>query len=170
MTVAAETKALATELGQLLLRKNLSITTAESCTGGGIAYALTAIAGSSAYLDRSFVTYSNKAKQQMLAVRSATLLQFGAVSEETVAEMAAGALAAAQAGCAVAVSGIAGPGGGSAAKPVGTVCFGFAVSGHVVTARLAFHGDRDAIRSQSIDFALAQLIQLLTADTDSTTV
>ena len=170
MTVAAETKALATELGQLLLRKNLSITTAESCTGGGIAYALTAIAGSSAYLDRSFVTYSNKAKQQMLAVRSATLLQFGAVSDETVAERAGGALAAAQAGCAVAVSGIAGPSGGSAAKPVGTVCFGFAVAGHVVTTRLVFHGDRDAIRSQSIDFALTQLIQLLTADTDSTTV
>lgn len=138
MTVAAETKVLATELGQLLLRKNLSITTAESCTGGGIAYALTAIAGSSAYLDRSFVTYSNKAKQQLLAVRSATLLQYGAVSEETVHEMASGALAAAQAGCAIAVSGIAGPGGGSMAKPVGTVCFGFALAGHVVTTRLVF--------------------------------
>lgn len=170
MTVAAETKALATELGQLLLRKNLSITTAESCTGGGIAYALTAIAGSSAYLERSYVTYSNKAKQQMLAVRSATLLQFGAVSEQTVAEMAAGALAGAQAGCAIAVSGIAGPGGGSAAKPVGTVCFGFALAGHVVTTQLAFHGDRDAVREQSINFALHQMIQLLTADTDSTTV
>jgi len=170
MTVAAETKVLATELGQLLLRKNLSITTAESCTGGGIAYALTAIAGSSAYLDRSFITYSNKAKQQLLAVRSATLLQYGAVSEETVQEMAAGALAAAQAGCAIAVSGIAGPGGGSSAKPVGTVCFGFALAGHVVSTRLVFHGDRDAIRQQSIDFALQQMIQLLTADTDSTTV
>ncbi len=114
MTVPAQTQQLAAELGQLLLRKNCTITTAESCTGGGIAYSLTAIAGSSAYLDRGFITYSNKAKQQLLAVKSATLLQFGAVSEETVLEMAQGAAAAANADVAVAVSGIAGPDGGSA--------------------------------------------------------
>ncbi len=170
MTVPANIEALAFELGQLLLRKKLTITTAESCTGGGIAYALTAVAGSSAYLDRSFVTYSNKAKQQLLAVRSATLLQFGAVSEETVGEMASGALLAAQAGCAVAVSGIAGPGGGTPQKPVGTVCFGFAINGHVVTTKLLLHGDRSAIRLQSIQFALEQMILLLTEDPDSTTV
>ena len=152
------------ELGQLLLRKNLSITTAESCTGGGISYAITAISGSSAYLDRSFITYSNKAKQQMLGVKSATLLQFGAVSEETVVEMARGAAAAAGSNVAIAVSGIAGPTGGSPQKPVGTVCFGFAVDGHVVCTTLVFTGDREQVRQQSIDFALQQIILLLTAD------
>jgi nicotinamide-nucleotide amidase len=170
MTVPAHTETLASALGQLLLRKKLSITTAESCTGGGIAYALTAIAGSSAYLDRSFITYSNKAKQQLLGVKSATLLQFGAVSEDTVAEMAAGAAAAAGADCAVAVSGIAGPGGGSALKPVGTVCFGFYLAGEILTTGRLFDGDRAAVRQQSIDFALEQLISLLTAQIDSTTV
>ncbi|MBN8445802.1 MAG: nicotinamide-nucleotide amidohydrolase family protein [Gammaproteobacteria bacterium] len=164
MTVPTVTQQLATELGQLLLRKNLSITTAESCTGGGISYAITAISGSSAYLDRSFITYSNKAKQQMLGVKSATLLQFGAVSEETVVEMARGAALAAGSGVAIAVSGIAGPTGGSAQKPVGTVCFGFAVEGHVVSTTLVFAGDREQIRQQSIDFALQQTILLLTAE------
>ncbi len=164
MTVPTVTQQLATELGQLLLRKNLSITTAESCTGGGISYAITAISGSSAYLDRSFITYSNKAKQQLLAVKSATLLQFGAVSEETVVEMARGAAAAAGSNVAIAVSGIAGPTGGSPQKPVGTVCFGFAVEGHVVSTTLVFSGDREQVRQQSIDFALQQTILLLTAD------
>lgn len=170
MTVPAQTQQLAAELGQLLLRKNCTITTAESCTGGGIAYSLTAIAGSSAYLDRGFITYSNKAKQQLLAVKSATLLQFGAVSEETVLEMAQGAAAAANADVAVAVSGIAGPDGGSAFKPVGTVCFGFFLFGHTITTRVVFHGDRAAVRLQAIDFALQQLILLLTEQTHSTTV
>ena len=164
MTVPTVTQQLATELGQLLLRKNLSITTAESCTGGGISYAITAISGSSAYLDRSFITYSNKAKQQMLGVKSATLLQFGAVSEETVVEMARGAALAAGAQVAIAVSGIAGPSGGSPQKPVGTVCFGFAVDGHVVSTTVVFSGDREQVRQQSIDFALQQTILLLTAD------
>lgn len=164
MTVPTVTQQLATELGQLLLRKNLSITTAESCTGGGISYAITAISGSSAYLDRSFITYSNKAKQQMLGVKSATLLQFGAVSEETVVEMARGAALAAGAKVAIAVSGIAGPSGGSPQKPVGTVCFGFAVDGHVVSTTVVFSGDREQVRQQSIDFALQQTILLLTAD------
>jgi len=164
MTVPTVTQQLATELGQLLLRKNLSITTAESCTGGGISYAITAISGSSAYLDRSFITYSNKAKQQMLGVKSATLLQFGAVSEETVVEMARGAAAASGSDVAIAVSGIAGPTGGSPQKPVGTVCFGFAVAGHVVSTTLVFSGDREQVRQQSIDFALQQIILLLTAD------
>lgn len=155
---------LASELGQLLLRKKCSITTAESCTGGGLAYWLTAVAGSSAYLDRSFVTYSNKAKQQLLGVRSATLLQFGAVSEETVREMAQGAALAANAQVAVAISGIAGPGGGSAAKPVGTVCFGFSVDNVVTVQRLVFAGDRQQVRQQAIDHALRYSILLLTAN------
>lgn len=163
MTAETDSLQLATALGQLLLSKKFTITTAESCTGGGIGYWLTAVPGSSAYVDRGFITYSNKAKQQLLAVRSATLLQFGAVSEETVREMAQGAAKAAAADVAIAVSGIAGPDGGSAYKPVGTVCFGFYVSGHVASSRLVFAGDRQQVRQQAIDFALKQSIELLTA-------
>lgn len=164
MTEAIASFELASELGQLLLRKKSSITTAESCTGGGLAYWLTAVAGSSAYIDRSFVTYSNKAKQQLLGVKSATLLQFGAVSEETVREMAQGAALAANAQVAVAISGIAGPSGGSAAKPVGTVCFGFAIDNVVTVQRLVFVGDRQQVRQQAIDHALRYCILLLTAN------
>lgn len=163
MTVAADSLQLATELGQLLLRKKWTITTAESCTGGGIGYWLTAVPGSSAYVDRGFITYSNKAKQQLLAVRSATLLQFGAVSEQTVREMAEGAAKAANADMAIAVSGIAGPDGGSVYKPVGTVCFGFCVNGNIASSQLVFAGDRQQIRQQAIDYALKQSIELLTA-------
>jgi nicotinamide-nucleotide amidase len=163
MTVAADSLQLATELGQLLLRKKWTITTAESCTGGGIGYWLTAVPGSSAYVDRGFITYSNKAKQQLLAVRSATLLQFGAVSEQTVREMAEGAAKAANADVAIAVSGIAGPDGGSVYKPVGTVCFGFCVNGNVASSQLVFAGDRQQVRQQAIDYALKQSIELLTA-------
>ena len=163
MTVAADSLQLATELGQLLLRKKWTITTAESCTGGGIGYWLTAVPGSSAYVDRGFITYSNKAKQQLLAVRSATLLQFGAVSEQTVREMAEGAAKAANADMAIAVSGIAGPDGGSVYKPVGTVCFGFCVNGNVASSHLVFAGDRQQVRQQAIDYALKQSIELLTA-------
>ena len=163
MTAAADSLQLATELGQLLLQKKWSITTAESCTGGGIGYWLTAVPGSSAYVDRGFITYSNKAKQQLLAVRSATLLQFGAVSEETVREMAEGAAKAANANMAIAVSGIAGPDGGSVYKPVGTVCFGFCVNGNVASSQLVFAGDRQQVRQQAIDYALKQSIELLTA-------
>ena len=163
MTVAADSLQLATTLGQLLLRKKWTITTAESCTGGGIGYWLTAVPGSSAYVDRGFITYSNKAKQQLLAVRSATLLQFGAVSEQTVREMAQGAAKAANADMAIAVSGIAGPDGGSVYKPVGTVCFGFCVNGNVASSQLVFAGDRQQVRQQAIDYALKQSIELLTA-------
>jgi nicotinamide-nucleotide amidase len=163
MTVALDSLQLATDLGQLLLRKKWTITTAESCTGGGIGYWLTAVPGSSAYVDRGFITYSNKAKQQLLAVRSATLLQFGAVSEETVREMAAGAANAAGANVAIAVSGIAGPDGGSALKPVGTVCFGFFLADQVVSSHMLFAGDRQQVRQQAIDYALKQSIALLTA-------
>lgn len=162
MTIPVTTYNLAAELGALLLRKNFSITTAESCTGGGIAYVLTAVPGSSAYLDRSFVTYSNKSKQQLLGVKAETLLQYGAVSKETVLEMAIGAAKAAGAEVAVAVSGIAGPGGGSVGKPVGTVHFCFEISGHQVLSHRIFDGDRATVRQQAIDFVLQQLILLLT--------
>ncbi|KKL03258.1 nicotinamide-nucleotide amidohydrolase family protein [Rheinheimera mesophila] len=162
MTIPVTTYQLAAELGALLLRKNFSITTAESCTGGGIAYVLTAVPGSSAYLDRSFVTYSNKSKQQLLGVKAETLLQYGAVSKETVLEMAVGAAKAAAADVAVAVSGIAGPDGGSATKPVGTVHFCFEIQGHQVLSQRLFDGDRATVRQQAIDFVLQQLILLLT--------
>lgn len=166
MTADTSSLTLATELGQLLLRKKATITTAESCTGGGVAFWLTAVAGSSAYVDRSYVTYSNKAKQQLLGVRSATLLQYGAVSEQTVAEMASGAAQAAGASIAIAISGIAGPTGGSVQKPVGTVCFGFNVDGTVTTQLIHFNGDRQQIRQQAIEHALKQCILLLTAPTN----
>lgn len=162
MTIPVTTYNLAADLGALLLRKKFSITTAESCTGGGIAYVLTAVPGSSAYLDRSFVTYSNKAKQQLLGVKAETLLQYGAVSKETVLEMAIGAAKAAGAEVAVAVSGIAGPDGGSATKPVGTVHFCFEIQGHQVLSHRIFDGDRATVRQQAIDFVLQQLILLLT--------
>lgn len=163
MTAQADTLQLATELGQLLLRKKCTITTAESCTGGGIGYWLTAVPGSTGYFERGFITYGNKAKQQLLGVRSATLLQYGAVSEETVREMAEGAALAAGADIAVAVSGIAGPDGGSVHKPVGTVCFGFSLSGKTSSCRLQFDGDRQQVRQQAIDYALKHSIGLLTA-------
>ncbi|WP_337842540.1 CinA family protein [Rheinheimera sp.] len=161
MTIPASTYQLAADLGALLLRKNLAITTAESCTGGGIAYSLTEVPGSSGYLDRSFVTYSNKAKQQLLNVKAETLLQHGAVSEACVLEMAEGAALAAGCPVAVAVSGIAGPGGGTPTKPVGLVWFAFHLHGHQVSVQQLFAGDRAAIRQQAIDFALDQLLLML---------
>lgn len=142
-------------VGEKLKAQGLWITCAESCTGGGIAKAITDIAGSSAYFDRGFVTYSNAAKHELLGVAEATLAAHGAVSEEVVREMAQGALHAAQASLALSVSGIAGPDGGSAEKPVGTVWFGFAErSGQVLAHKMQFAGDRDAVRLQATIFAL----------------
>ncbi|WP_199612081.1 CinA family protein [Flocculibacter collagenilyticus] len=152
------------DLGQLLSTKKLKITTAESCTGGGIAYALTEIAGSSAYLDQSFVTYSNHAKQTLVNVQESTLIKYGAVSELTVSEMAQGALTAANANIAIAVSGVAGPDGGSDEKPVGTVWFAWAhtLAGRLVvkTERHVFDGDRSTVRQQTIYKALACAYEL----------
>lgn len=151
------------QLGLLLAKEQQILTTAESCTGGGVAYLVTEIAGSSAWFDRSFVTYSNEAKQEMLGVRQATLEQFGAVSEPTVEEMALGALLHSRATLSVAISGIAGPGGGSAEKPVGTVCFGFAsVQGWLKVETCHFVGERDQVRQQAIEHVLQSLIQQLT--------
>lgn len=131
--------------GEKLKAQGRWITCAESCTGGGIAKAITDIAGSSAYFDRGFVTYSNAAKHDLLGVSEATLAAHGAVSEEVVREMAIGALRAARADLALSVSGIAGPDGGSAEKPVGTVWFGFAGSdGRGLSRKMQFEGDRGA--------------------------
>ncbi|ENM5883126.1 nicotinamide-nucleotide amidase [Vibrio metoecus] len=151
------------QLGLLLAKQQQILTTAESCTGGGVAYWVTEVAGSSAWFDRSFVTYSNEAKQEMIGVREATLQQFGAVSEQTVEEMALGALLHSKATLAAAISGIAGPGGGSAEKPVGTVCFGFAsVQGWLKVETCHFAGDREQVRQQAIKHVLQSLIQHLT--------
>ncbi|QHM72205.1 nicotinamide-nucleotide amidase [Mixta intestinalis] len=141
--------------GQQLRQHGATVTTAESCTGGWIAKVLTDVAGSSAWFERAFITYSNEAKQQMVGVSQASLQQWGAVSEQVVKEMATGALKEANADFAIAVSGIAGPDGGSAEKPVGTVWFGFATAtGQVVTKCHIFQGDRDAVRRQTVALAL----------------
>lgn len=146
---------LSVAVGEKLRANGQWITCAESCTGGAIAKAITDIAGSSAYFDRGFVTYSNTAKHELLGVAEATLNAHGAVSEEVVREMALGALHAARANLALSVSGIAGPDGGSVEKPVGTVWFGFAESsGRVLAKKMQFSGDRDAVRLQATIFAL----------------
>jgi nicotinamide-nucleotide amidase len=154
--------ALATLVGAKLRGKGLMLTTAESCTGGWVAQAVTAIAGSSDWFERGFVTYSNASKMQMLRVTADTLRTHGAVSEQTAREMAAGALARSRAQVAVAITGIAGPSGGSAEKPVGMVCFAWAKKGDVgsaVTHR--FNGDRESVRRQSVIAALQGVLDLL---------
>ncbi len=158
-----ELESLAAKVGQALGHKGWMLATAESCTGGWIAQVSTAISGSSEWFERGFVTYSNTAKQEMLGVRAETLIQHGAVSEATVREMAAGALAASRAQVAVAVSGIAGPSGGSAEKPVGTVWIAWAVVAGVgtgvVATRYHFTGDRQAIRAKIVQQALEGILE-----------
>jgi nicotinamide-nucleotide amidase len=153
---------LAEQVGQALKARGLMLTTAESCTGGWIAEAVTMVPGSSEWFERGFVTYTYISKREMLGVQEATLAQHGAVSEHTVAEMVRGALAASHAQIAVAVSGTAGPGGGTPAKPVGTVCVGWgAKDGVPRTETLHFAGDREAVRKQSVMRALRGLLELL---------
>ncbi|MFY9995643.1 MAG: nicotinamide-nucleotide amidase [Leclercia sp.] len=147
-------------VGQALKQRGATVTTAESCTGGWVAKVITDIAGSSAWFDRGFVTYSNEAKVQMIGVSEPTLTEHGAVSEPVVVEMAIGALRAARADYAVSISGIAGPDGGSAFKPVGTVWFGFATAqGEGITRRECFSGDRESVRRQATGYALKTLWQ-----------
>lgn len=151
--------ALARQLGVLLGERKLMCATAESCTGGLVAGAITDIAGSSGWFDRGFVTYSNEAKMEMLGVPEATLAQHGAVSEPTARAMAEGALARSRAHVAVAITGVAGPGGGSPEKPVGMVCFAWGVRDaptRVVTRQ--FGGDRGDVRRASVVEALAGLL------------
>ena len=154
--------AIATQLAKEMLRKNLILATAESCTGGWIAEVATAIAGSSDWFDCGFVTYSNDAKQRMLGVRAYTLECYGAVSENTVREMAEGALLNSNALVSVATSGIAGPAGGTADKPVGTVWFAWTGKGFDSQAEVqTFIGDREAVRSQAVAYALQELMALI---------
>ena len=156
----SELMQLSEKVGRALKARGATVTTAESCTGGWIAKAITDIAGSSAWFERGFVTYSNEAKSQMIGVSEATLRDNGAVSEPVVVEMAIGALKAARAHFAVSISGIAGPDGGSEEKPVGTVWFAFAsASGEGITRRECFSGDRDAVRRQATAYALQTLWQ-----------
>ncbi|MBK0099645.1 nicotinamide-nucleotide amidase [Erwinia sp. S63] len=150
---------LSQRIGEQLKKRKATVTAAESCTGGWIAKVFTDISGSSAWFERGFVTYSNEAKQQMVGVQTATLAQYGAVSEQTVREMARGACNAAAAEFGIAVSGIAGPDGGSTEKPVGTVWLAIAGPGdRVLTQRQLFAGDRDAVRRQSVAWALQTLL------------
>lgn len=150
---------------ELARQQGVRVATAESCTGGLIAGALTDIAGSSDVVDRGFVTYSNEAKQQMLDVKAATLQQFGAVSEATAKEMAYGAIAHSVADLSVSVTGVAGPGGGTAEKPVGLVWFGIAQVGQPPHAEKMLFGDigRAAIRRETVLHALSLLKQDLSS-------
>jgi len=154
--------ALAETAGAALKGRRLLLATAESCTGGWVSEAVTAVPGSSAWFDRGFVVYSNQAKQEMLGVRAATLKKYGAVSEPTVREMAQAALERSRAGVTLAVSGIAGPGGGSRDKPVGMVCFAWCLRGRApMSATRRFSGDREAVRRQAAVLALEGLLELL---------
>ena len=153
---------LAQQVGERLIKQRELLAVAESCTGGWVAKCLTDIAGSSGWFDRGFVTYSNDAKQAMLGVSTATLDTAGAVSEQTVREMVIGTLANSKASVALAISGIAGPGGATPDKPVGTVCFAWAVAGGELWVETRhFTGDREAVRRQSAAYALQELLNVL---------
>jgi len=150
------------QVADALLARNAMLAAAESCTGGGIAAALTDLAGSSQWFDRGFVTYSNQAKQDMLGVTDAALENHGAVSETVVAEMVTGALTHSAAQIAVAVSGIAGPSGGTSDKPVGMVCLAWQIADNEPVVRTEyFDGDRAAVRAQTVVCALQGVLDLL---------
>ena len=151
--------ALARRVGKRLKAGRARLVTAESCTGGWIAQAVTAIPGSSAWFERGFVTYSNAAKRELLGVKQRTLRKFGAVSEETAREMAKGALQNSRGTIAVAVTGVAGPTGGSDEKPVGMVCFAFATSRMISSESRRFKGKRESVRRQSVIHALKGVLE-----------
>ena len=152
---------LSVALGEKLLAKRWRVATAESCTGGGVAAAITATAGSSDWFEYGIVSYANKAKQKLLQVNPKTLLQNGAVSEAVVQQMLAGILKLSGANLAIAVSGIAGPGGGNTDKPVGTVWFAWGLAtGELKTQIFQFKGDRVAIQAQAVEQALRGLLDI----------
>jgi nicotinamide-nucleotide amidase len=159
--VSDNTTEMVTALGNALRRKSWTVSSAESCTGGGIAFAFTSIAGSSDWFNQSWVTYSNDAKMRELAVKPETLNAYGAVSLQTVEEMAAGVKHKSGANVVVTVSGIAGPGGGSEEKPVGTVWFGFICGEKTENIKQVFAGDREAVRQHAIEFAIRHLLAML---------
>lgn len=147
-------------VGEHLAARGWRLATAESCTGGWVAEVVTATAGSSGWFDCGFITYSNDAKCALLGVSPMTLARYGAVSEQTTAAMAKGCLERAEADVALSISGIAGPGGGSPDKPVGTVCFGWVRHGTTPqTATCRFDGDRESVRRQAVIFALEEVLR-----------
>ncbi|MES2932769.1 MAG: CinA family protein [Pseudomonadota bacterium] len=152
---------LATQVGRALQAKGLLLATAESCTGGGVAQAITEIAGSTGWYDCGFIAYSNASKTELLDVSAALIAQQGTVSEEVAAAMAEGALANSNAHVALSTTGIAGPTGAVPGKPVGTVCFGWAIKNAVHTERLVFTGDRQAVREQTVVHSLQGLLRFL---------
>lgn len=154
--------ALAAKVGRRLRRARAVLATAESCTGGWVSQAVTAIAGSSQWFDRGFVTYSNAAKRELLGVRPGTLRKYGAVSEQTAREMARGALQRSDATVAVAITGIAGPGGGSKGKPAGMVCFSWATKNSQFAETRHFRGGRESVRRQAVIRALNGVLETLT--------
>lgn len=152
---------LARRIGKKLKAKDQRLVTAESCTGGGVAQAVTEVAGSSDWFDRGYVTYSNDAKRELLGVPLKTLKQFGAVSEQTALAMARGALRRGRGTIALSVTGIAGPGGAMPGKPVGTVCFAWAQGRRLRSERRRFSGNRAAVRRKSVMHALRGLLRWL---------
>jgi nicotinamide-nucleotide amidase len=163
---AVDTPTLVAALADQLRARGWMMATAESCTGGGIAAACTDLAGSSEWFERGFVTYSNEAKTELLGVDAQQIAEHGAVSELVARAMAHGAVRHSRARAAVAVTGVAGPTGGSAAKPVGTVWFGFMVDGRLSSETCRFAGDRAAIRAATVRHALARLIDKIEANED----
>jgi nicotinamide-nucleotide amidase len=152
---------LAAKTGRALQAKGLLLATAESCTGGGVAQAITEIAGSSDWFECGFITYSNASKTEMLDVPAALFAQHGTVSEEIAAAMAEGALSNSNAHVTLSTTGIAGPGGAVPGKPVGTICFGWAMGDNTHTERLVFSGDRHAVREQTVRHALQGLLRFI---------
>ncbi|OGA96639.1 MAG: damage-inducible protein CinA [Betaproteobacteria bacterium RIFCSPLOWO2_12_FULL_66_14] len=153
---------LAARSGQCLKERGMRLATAESCTGGWVSMAVTAVPGSSDWFERGFVSYSNDAKREMLGVRGETLIAQGAVSEAVAREMAEGALRQSRADVSIAVTGIAGPAGGTPSKPVGTVCIAWAGPASLTrSGTYRFDGDREAVRAQSVATALQGLVKLL---------
>jgi nicotinamide-nucleotide amidase len=153
--------ALAQETGRILQLQGLLLSVAESCTGGGVAYRLTDVPGSSNWFECGYITYSNASKTELLDVSSALIAQHGTVSEEIAAAMAEGALANSNAHVTLSTTGIAGPDGAVPGKPVGTVCFGWSSGDRTQTERLVFSGDRHAVRKQTIAHALTGLLRFL---------
>jgi nicotinamide-nucleotide amidase len=157
----SDLRRLAAHAGEKLKSAGELLVTAESCTGGWVAQAVTDIGGSSGWFERGFVTYSNEAKMEMLGVRDSTLEKHGAVSEETAREMALGALAKSRGTVSLAITGVAGPSGGTAAKPVGMVCFAWARAGRARSETKHFPGDRETVRRQSVLHALQGVLAFL---------
>ena len=144
-------------LSKLLIANGLTISVAESCTGGSLSYALNSIPGASSYFDCGYITYTNQSKVEMLGVDIQTIKTYGAVSEEVALEMVIGLSTRSHSDIAVSVTGVAGPTGGTPEKPVGTVCFGFSCDGKTSTSTQLFSGERTSIVSQSVSYALRQL-------------